>query len=292
MKNQKENKQCDKSCVENTILIIVKGHLVSLFDMLLNQIQSQLENSGYTAGVHFADDHEDEVQFAYELSMELEPSGIIFLGGNAENFQTSFHQITIPCVSCTLDAEPLEFDNLASVSVDDFASGKIGLDYLFSKGHTKIGILTKAVEESYSSQLRLMGAQKSYRKHDVTYDIDYVEQCNSFTMQEGYTAATKLIERHPDITAIFAAADIVAIGAMRAIVDKGLSVPGDISVLGFDGIDLTDFTIPRLTTLVQPIEKIGMISVALLLRMITEDYESDHIHFTAEILEKESIKEI
>lgn len=82
-----------------------------------------------------------------------------------------------------------------------------------------------------------------------TYECDY-EPCH-FSMEEGYDAMVRLIMRSPDLTAVFALGDAIALGAMRAVFDMGLSIPGDLSLVGFDGVNSSQFSIPRLTTIRQ-----------------------------------------
>lgn len=81
-------------------------------------------------------------------------------------------------------------------------------------------------------------------------------------------AATDLLDRCPGLTAIFALSDVLALGAMRAIQDRGLRVPEDISLMGYDGIDLAEYCVPRLATVRQPIDWLAQRSVSILLHQV------------------------
>lgn len=87
------------------------------------------------------DEQEDEVQFASRLCTELRPAGVIFLGGDMRNFKRSFARIKLPCILSTANAEELGFENLSSVSVDDYEGGRAAAEQLFDRGHKKVGIL-------------------------------------------------------------------------------------------------------------------------------------------------------
>ena len=103
---------------------------------------------------------------------------------------------------------------------------------------------------------------------------DY-EPC-PFSAEAGYQAAKRLLARAPDLTAVFAISDSLAIGAMRAFRDMGLHIPRDISLVGFDGVVATRYTIPRLATIEQDVELLARRGVDDLLMRIS--YEGPAVH--------------
>ena len=102
----------------------------------------------------------------------------------------------------------------------------------------------------------------------------------------------RLLEKAPDITAIFAMADVTAIGAIRALKDKGFNVPEDISVIGFDGIELADYYNPKLTTIKQPARELAIRGVEILFNFI--DFHAGSIHETVsvDLITGESVKKL
>lgn len=98
-----------------------------------------------------------------------------------------------------------------------------------------------------------------------------------------------LLKTLPDLTAVFAFSDIMAIGAMRALQDHGLRVPEDVSVCGFDGIELAGYLSPRLTTIRQPAERMAGRGVAILIRCIEEQTDAVHELVPYELIEGESV---
>lgn len=109
-------------------------------------------------------------------------------------------------------------------------------------------------------------------------------------MKDAYDATIKLLEKNKDLTAIFAMSDIMAIGSIRAIIDMGKKVPNDISVIGFDGIELSEYYNPKLTTIIQPKEQFAQLSVQLLLDMINNKTLAKHILLEADLFKGDSVK--
>ena len=99
-----------------------------------------------------------------------------------------------------------------------------------------------------------------------------------------------LLEHCPGLTAVFAYSDIMAIGAIRALQDHGLRVPQDVSVCGFDGIELGDYLFPRLTTLRQPVDRLAMRGVSILIHCIEESSDAIHEIVPYQFVEGESVR--
>jgi LacI family repressor for deo operon, udp, cdd, tsx, nupC, and nupG len=113
-----------------------------------------------------------------------------------------------------------------------------------------------------------------------------------YSMKNGYQATKQLIESGEHFTAIYAIADSLAIGAIRALSDAGLHVPEDISVAGYDGIELGDYITPRLTTLRQPVEEMAKQTINLLFHIISGKEEHQHIVYQGELIKRESTAKI
>ena len=248
---------------EKTILLIVNGSSNLFFSPLIEQIQIAASSAGFQIAVNHIDEQEDEVQFASRLCTELRPAGVIFLGGDMRNFKRSFARIKLPCILSTANAEELGFENLSSVSVDDKTVGILG------------GVLS-----SYGpSGLRYGGFCSVCSERGA--DIPDSELC-AYTFSSAYEAAVALYHKCKDMTAVFAMSDIIAVGAVRAFLDMGKRVPEDISVLGFDGIELSEYSNPRIATLAQPIHQISSLSVRMLVNMIEDGAEASHVTLRAQ----------
>ena len=109
-----------------------------------------------------------------------------------------------------------------------------------------------------------------------------------FSYQDGYNATRQLLEQGRKFTALFAAADVMAIGAIRALQDSGLRVPEDVSVMGFDGLPIGFYTVPRLTTVRQSVKEMAERSVELLIERIKSGGTACHESVEFSIYERES----
>ena len=140
--------------------------------------------------------------------------------------------------------------------------------------------------------IRASSGLESFKMHGLEFDKDtYYENCR-FSFDSAYRAMVRLLEKAPDITAVFAMADVTAIGAIRALKDKGFNVPEDISVIGFDGIELADYYNPKLTTIKQPARELAIRGVEILFNFI--DFHAGSIHETVsvDLITGESVKKL
>lgn len=264
---------------EKTILLIVNGSSNLFFSPLIEQIQIAASSAGFQIAVNHIDEQEDEVQFASRLCTELRPAGVIFLGGDMRNFKRSFARIKLPCILSTANAEELGFENLSSVSVDDYEGGRAAAEQMFDRGHKKVGILGGDLSSYGPSGLRYGGFCSVCSERGA--DIPDSELC-AYTFSSAYEAAVALYHKCKGMTAVFAMSDIIAVGAVRAFLDMGKRVPEDISVLGFDGIELSEYSNPRIATLAQPIHQISSLSVRMLVNMIEDGAEASHVTLRAQ----------
>lgn len=278
--------------VQNGIAIIVKGSQNMLFAPIVEQMQGMLAEKGFACLIYYISEMDNEVVRAVSVCRERRPLGIMFLGCNLNYFRERFADIKVPCILVTNSAQSLGFDNLSSVSIDDTAAAMAAVEHIINAGHSKIGILGGYADCSKVATARLSGCVQAFEKHRLPYDATRQYSAAMFRISEGYTAMQRLLEKMPDVTAVFAMADVMAIGAIKAIHDAGLKVPQDISVVGFDGIELGEYCSPQLTTVKQNGQTIGRRSVEILLAAIEENTPAVHETVPFEIIEGESIKQL
>ena len=219
------------------VAIIVKGIHNALFADMLEQTQQHLHESGIDTAVYYLDEEADEVKFAKRVCRDFKPPAILFLGGDPEHFRSGFSGISVPCVLLTNSAGDLGYDNLSSLTTDDGLAAEQAIDHLVSRGHRQIGILGGSWSVgSQVSSYRVEGCRRSMERHGLKFEPDRMAEHCRFSMEDAYAATGRLMDRCPDLTAIFALSDVMAMGAIRALHDRGLRVPEDVSVMGYDGI--------------------------------------------------------
>ena len=214
------------------------------------------------------------------------------MGGNSRHFEGDFHRIDIPCVLVTNDGSGLPFDNLSSVCSNDDQAVQALMERLVQMGHRRIAIVGGDLQISDTTKRRYQGGVAVLNAHGIEFDpaLDYVGV--RFSSADGYKAAEELLSRNRNHTAIFCMADVMAIGAIRALRDHGLRVPEDVSVVGFDGLPIGDYTVPRLATVRQNVNELAKRSVELLTRGIEGKVIPTHEIVPAQLQWRESAKEI
>ena len=275
-----------------SIAVIVKGTKNLLFADLVEEIQTLLREADQDAVVYYLDEDADEVAYALRLNIERKPRGFVFLGGDLDQFREGFGPITVPSVLLTNSAEELGFDNLSSFTTDDGRAAEQAIELLVSLGHRHIGVLGGNLSSSQVSYRRLMGCKAACERLKIPFDLDeQCEQCR-YSMPDAYTAAERLLLRRPDLTAVFALSDVMAIGAIRAFCDMGKRVPEDISVVGYDGIVTGQYSLPRLTTIRQDTKRLAEQGVEALLRGFVRGGHPIHELVPFQLVSGESVAKI
>lgn len=275
-----------------SIAIVVKGSQNMLFADLVEQIQALLRESGREAAVYYLDEDANEVACARQLCRERKPVGILFLGGDLDHFRTDFRHVSVPCVLLTNSARDLGFENLSSLTTDDEQAAFQVIAYLLEKGHRQIGVLGGNWSSSQISYRRLQGCKRAFESWGVSFDPERQAEPSRYSMAEAYAATGRLLERCPELTAIFTMSDVMAMGVIRALRDLGKRVPEDISVVGYDGISMGRYTVPRLTTICQDTRSLAERGVDLLLRNLLGRACPVHEVVPFRLLEGESAAEL
>ena len=275
-----------------SILVVVKGTSNELFSEMVETIQSLISQTKYPLYVDYMDEDANEVLRAVQLCREKKPLGILFLGGNNSNFRADFDKIDIPCVLVTNDASSLEFSNLSSVCTDDAAAAKKAIDALVELGHRQFAIVGGDRTASDTSRLRYEGCLASFREHGIAFDEEQDYQGVRYSYQDGYNAAQVLLRHGRKFTALFAVADVMAIGAIRALRDAGLRVPEDVSVMGYDGLPLGTYLVPQLSTVGQSASLMARRAVELLLENVEQEQNARHETVPFTVCQRESTRRV
>ena len=275
-----------------SIAVIVKGTQNMLFADLVERIQVLLRDAGRDASVYYLDEDADEVAYAVQLCRERQPAGIMFLGGDRKLFRLEFQEIVIPCVLLTNIAGDLGFDNLSSITTDDREAARQAVRFLAGRGHRHIGMLGGNWSCFQIGHSRFMGCVEACGELGLPFDGErQCEPCR-YSLSEGYAAARRLLERCPELTAIFAVSDVTAMGAIRALRDLGKRVPEDVSIVGYDGVPISDYLVPRLATVRQNTQHMAERGVDILLRGIERRGRPIHEVVPFQLIAGESVAQL
>ena len=271
------------------IAMIVKGTHNMLFALVLEKLQAQCGAAGYNSMVYYIDEKDNEVDRARQICREHKPHGVIFLGSDRNHFGPDLEELGVPCLLMTNSAAGEAIENLSSVSVDDAAAAARMVAYLLDHGHRRIAFIGGDLVSSQPSSARLSGCIGELSRHGMALNLAAQYVPARYTLPGGYAAMEQLLQTVPGLTAVFAFSDIMAIGAIRALRDHGLRVPEDVSVCGFDGIELAAYLAPRLTTIRQPADRMASRGVTMLVHCIEQHSGTVHELVPYELLEGESV---
>ena len=182
-------------------------------------------------------------------------------------------------------ARPLGIDiPVATVDVDNVAGARTAVEHLLGTGRRRIGTVT-GPQDMTAAVDRLTGFQEALAAAGLPADA---VADGDFTAEGGEQAARELLERHPDLDGIFVASDLMATEVLRVLVQSGRRVPGDVAVVGYDDSSVATMTVPRLTTVRQPVEQLGRRLAEIVLAKIAGETHIEPEVFPTELIVRES----
>ena len=263
----------------DSIGLVLRGIANSFFAELLPPMEEVIMKAGYVPVLHQIRSGCDELEASAKLAKAKRLKGLILLGGNSDYTQAQIAALDVPFVLCTYtnsfgDLDPSQY---SSVTTDDWNTGYSAARMLLEWGHRQIAVVLDSVRDRSVSELRWNGFRQAMEDAGVPFDPALLVEAGSFTLDSAYRGTKQLLRSGAAFTAIFAVSDTMAIAAIRALHEEGWSVPKDCSVVGVDGIALTQYTIPALTTFVQPKEEIAVTAARMLIDLVEGRSENRQI---------------
>ena len=212
------------------------------------------------------------------------------MGIYQEKFYDELKQASIPIV--LIDSYVTD-DCFYRVGIDDELGGYMATKYLIEQGHREIAMVTGSIKRDGVNEKRFLGYKRALQEMNVFYNPDYVFE-GAVSYQNGCLAGDVISEKYKDITAVFASADLIALGLIRSLAEKGINVPNDISVIGFDNISTLEYTYPPLTTVGQNINLKGEKAAEVLIEMIDSKKVKNpkELILPIEIVIRETVKKL
>ena len=257
------------------IAVLVKGITNPFFTSMIKVFEKECSDHDYALVLEHVEEEQDETELAALLEKEKRLNGIIFLGGNPVQSVERLKRLTVPFVFCSVAVPDRKaFAEYSYVAIDDRAEAEKVCDYLLEHGRKRIALLSDAESDISNGMLRLEGYLHSLQKHDIEPDPALICRPLSiqktYTYENGYQRTVDLIQSGTKFDAIFAIADSIAIGCLRALRDQGIRVPEDVAVIGFDGLEIGHYLTPALSTLQQPVDEMAEASMHALLGLLEE----------------------
>ncbi|MGG3837142.1 LacI family DNA-binding transcriptional regulator [Paenibacillus thiaminolyticus] len=251
----------------NLIGVIVPDLASSFYSTILSSVEEEASENGYNLLVcNIIEDIDKELKYL-NVFQEMRVEGIIIMHEKINNEIKQFlDKSNIPVIFSSVKPVNRKFH---SVIIDDYEAAYEATEYLISLGHTRIGFIGGDMRDITSGQNRYAAYRNALATYEIPIVYEYIK-FGDYKLQSGYALMEELLQCDPMPTAVFAVSDDMALGAMNCISDHQLKVPENISIIGFDGSPFTEIIRPRLTSMEQPIQRMGTESVKALLRLIAE----------------------
>lgn len=249
-----------------TVLVVVPDITNTFFSKILRGIEQVAIENDYEVLLGDTGNSLEREKGYLDILRQKKADGMILLTARLESHLLEEISREFPVV---LACEYLEGSDIPTVSIDNISSARKATEYLISLGHKRIGFLSGPMDVILSRD-RLKGFKQGMMQHDIAIEPNLIQE-GDFSFESGFNLMTKLLALSEPPTAVFASSDEMAIGAIKAIKAKGLKVPDDISIVGFDDIKFASIFEPALTTVSQPMFEIGQKAMELLIKLIQKD---------------------
>ncbi|MCU9968427.1 LacI family DNA-binding transcriptional regulator [Mobiluncus mulieris] len=286
-----------KLSFNRSIAVVIKGLDNPLFAKILGRMEREIRAHEYLMSIVSVPHWSDELSEAVKIVNEESVSGVVFLGAQYEHRAADMEKLRVPFVVSTVSWMDSAYrERYASVSIDDRGEAGRAVDYLYGLGHRRIALLGSDSLDNSIGSLRLSGYLEAMRRLGLEPQPGWVRSFDAtadepYSFESGYEMTRDLLAQCPEVTAIFAIADVLAIGALRAARESGREVPRDLSIVGFDGIPAGKFVYPSLTTIEQPVEKIAGITCDMLFSQLAGD-SPQHVIVPGSLVERGSVARV
>ncbi|MBN2256829.1 MAG: LacI family DNA-binding transcriptional regulator [Anaerolineaceae bacterium] len=236
-------------------------------DAFFSEVLSNLESSAYAAGYNVLLRHTEREGMdqgaAISAWRNKNIDGLVINSPFVtDDLYEQTENLGCPCVFLHINDPACKGDIIRG---NDLEISEQAMRYLIQLGHKQIACIAGCAFEYQTASQRRIGYEKALQDAGILIRKDYF-QCTDYSLQESYNKFKTLMELPDPPTAVFTYSDLLAMGAIRAAADMGLSIPGDISIIGYDDIDQASYCVPRLTTIYQDKKQIGELAFHQILK--------------------------
>lgn len=258
----------------NMIGIIVPELTNQYYAKMITAIEEEASKHDYGVVIcNIQENFKKELKYM-KMLQEMWVDGVILMHEKINEETKKFLlECNFPVVLSSVKIDGLD---IPSINIHDENAAYEATSYLIEKGHKNIAMITGDLRDITAGISRLNGYKKALKEHDLVVDEAVIKEGN-FSFDDGYRIMKEFLLLKSRPTAVFAASDLMAIGAMNCALDHGFSVPEDIAFMGFDNIDTSSVVRPRLTTVNQPATLIGQVSFSTLLKKMAGELIDNEI---------------
>jgi LacI family transcriptional regulator, galactose operon repressor len=248
-----------------TIGIIIPDVMNLFFSELARGVEDAAENKGYTVILCNSDNKESKAKRYMEVLQEKMVDGIIITASEKGDY-SSIKSGNIPTV--LLDRDIDADKKIGRIIVDNKEGAYKATNHLIKKGCKNIAIISSSTKNKPSAE-RIKGYENALLDKNISIDRDKI-YLDSYTIESGYTGIKEII-KNTKVDGIFCGNDLIAIGAVKALKEMKINIPGDVKIVGFDDIQTSQYMDPPLTTIKQPIYEMGEEAVNMLIGIIKKE---------------------
>lgn len=268
-----------------TVSVIIQGRTSELLIEILGHLQNNLSTLGLDVFLQHIPDEEANLQTLNQIITERRPAGVVFLGrfgatttGNSEDINHAIEDFTVPVVFCTAVPSAGTASRHSAISVDDVGGAKRLTELLISRGHTRIAFAVAQKDSALEGQdvwaARYRGYRQALEEAGIPLDLSLVipatDNVDIYSAATGCASVEDWLDSEaPQFTAMVTSCDAVGLGTLRALHKWGIRVPSDVEITAFDGLELSEFSTPSLTTIVQPLKEIASTSADVIFDAVT-----------------------
>lgn len=271
-----------------TIGLLIPGVDDTFFSSIASVIIKEARNLHYTVIVIDTQESESNEIEGFSTLMARSVDGIIaFPCGKKTDIYDKAVDNGIPIVIVDRFFEG-DF-SMPFVSTDNYKGAVMAVDYLISKGHKKIACI-QGNHDAMTGKERVRGYEDSMRSHGLENHISIMG--DEFSIQNGYIETNLMLSRSGRPTAILALSNKILLGVVKAVLEAGLKIPDDVSVLAFDDNVLFNYLSPKISCIAQPVQEIGVFAVKLLAKKMAGDQDDSHVFLPPTLIQRESVKQV
>ncbi|QEH08991.1 HTH-type transcriptional repressor PurR [Histophilus somni] len=260
------------------------------FAEIIHSVEELCYRQGYSLFLCNTQNNPEKIKNHLDMLAKKRVDGLLVMCAeytqNSLNLLAAFEDL--PMV--VMDWGPFN-ENTDLIQDNSFSGGYIATKYLIDNGHKDIAIISGELKKT-TAVMRYQGFEKAMQEANLAINPDWIME-GFFEPEDGYECMNKILVQDKLPTAVFCCNDVMALGAISAIGEKGLKVPDDISVIGYDNIHASRFFSPPLTTIHQSKSRLGVQAINLLFKRISEKgKEHEIIEIYPELVIRKSVKSI
>lgn len=276
---------CDRT---GSIGIIVPELGGSFYSSILNTFDTELRRFGYhvvvCAGSNTEEGQKESIGFL--LSRRVDAL-ILHTQQLSDDYIIELQESGIPLVIINRFIPEMK---TSCINIDNELGGQLATQYLLKMGHENIVFITGPLDKA-DARARLQGYRTVITEAGIEFDDVLIAE-GDFTEESGATAMLKILKRKCRFTAVFASNDYMALGACEMLIEKGYSVPDQISIVGFDDINFARYWTPKLTTINFPIEQMSLEAVQLMIQKLCKKKSDVNFKLSPSLVVRSSVKDL